>query len=151
MAEFTSLRTELQKLILPVLTSNVDRTVTCIGTGFVIVANGRQAHMITAAHVMKKVREIENPHPTHHPTTPEIFLPVRYRYELHRAKPRALYYDEAKGAHGALIEASLGMTKADLELCSIRFQDDVPEDVQFLTRFGLDTSPVGYSHSVMRK
>jgi len=49
-----------------------------------------------------------------------------------------MYYDE--GVEHKTVEACLDMPKTDLALCRIRFEDDVPEDIQFQTRFGIDTS-----------
>jgi hypothetical protein len=49
-----------------------------------------------------------------------------------------MYYDEGVGHK--TVETCLDMPKTDLALCRIRFEDDVPEDIQFQTRFGIDTS-----------
>ena len=115
-----------------------DGTVSCVGTGFLIAANGRHAHMVTAAHVVGHLRKIENPYSRHHPSTPEFFRPPVFRFELRRTIPRAMYYDEGVGHK--TVETCLDMPKTDLALCRIRFEDDVPEDIQFQTRFGIDTS-----------
>jgi hypothetical protein len=139
--EARQLRLQLQKLILPIVATQLDGTVSCVGTGFLIVANGRHAHMVTAAHVVDHLRKIENPYSRHHPSTPEFFRPQVFRFELRRTIPRAMYYDGETGRK-AVIEACLDMPKTDLALCRIRFEDDVPEDIQFQTRFGIDTSPV---------
>jgi hypothetical protein len=40
------LRLQLQKLILPIVTTHLDGTVCCVGTGFLIVANGRHAEAV---------------------------------------------------------------------------------------------------------
>src|ERR1700730_2123272 len=67
-AEAHQLRLQLQKLILPIVATQRDGTVNCVGTGFLIAANGRYAHMVTAAHVVGHLRKIENPYSRHHPT-----------------------------------------------------------------------------------
>jgi Trypsin-like peptidase domain len=134
------LRLELQKLIMPILATRTDGKVKCIGTGFLIVVNGRRALMVTAAHNIDFVRKVENPHPAHHLST--LFRVEKHRFELHKTRPRAMYYHSGDEAHKALIEASVEMPNADLALCSITFEDDVPDDLQFQTRFGIDTSPV---------
>jgi hypothetical protein len=147
--EVTELRQELQKLILPILVTHINGTVTCIGTGFLIAANGRRALMVTAAHNMDCVRKIEDPYPAHHPTTPDFFRLEKHRFELHKTKPRAMYCHSGSEAHKALIEASVEMPKADLALCSLRFEDDVPGDVQFQTRLAIDTSPVRVNEPII--
>jgi hypothetical protein len=139
--EARKLRRQLQKLILPIVATQLDGAVSCVGTGFLIVANGRHAHMVTAAHVVAHLRKIENPYSPHHPSTPEFFRPQVFRFPLHRTIPRALYYDGAVG-YGAVIEAFLDMPKTDLALCRIAFEDAVPADIQYQTRFAIDTSPV---------
>jgi hypothetical protein len=145
--EVPELRRELQKLILPILVTHIDGTVTCIGTGFLIVVSGRRALMVTAAHNVDCVRKIENPHPAHHLST--LFRVEKHRFELHKTRPRAMYYHSGKEAHKALIEASVEMPNADVALCRIKFEDDVPNDVEFQTRFGIDTSPVCINDQVI--
>jgi hypothetical protein len=83
--EVPELRRELQKLILPILVTHLDGAVTCIGTGFLIVVNGRQALMVTAAHNIDCIRKIENPHRAHHPST--LFRVEKHRFELHKTRP----------------------------------------------------------------
>jgi hypothetical protein len=69
---YESLRVALQKLVLPIISTDQGNN-HCIGTGFLPVANGRHAHMVTAAHVMDKLRKLDNPYPRHHPTMPDFF------------------------------------------------------------------------------
>jgi hypothetical protein len=115
------LRQQLQKLIMPILATRRDGKVKCIGTGFLIVTDGRQALMVTAAHNFDWIRKIDNLNLAYYPSVPESFRPEIYRFELRNTKPRAMYYSGGK-AHKALIEATVQMTKADLALCSIPVQ-----------------------------
>jgi Trypsin-like peptidase domain len=134
-------RLRLQKHILPILVTLPDGHVKCIGTGFISLANGRQAHLITAAHVIDEIRKLDDPYPKHHLTTPSCFLPVVYRHELQYARPQAVYFD-GTAAHVATIEAALEMGKVDIALCSVRLNDNVGSAVVFPSRFALDTTPI---------
>jgi hypothetical protein len=139
---YESLRVALQKLVLPIISTDQGNNHTCIGTGFLPVANGRHAHMVTAPHVMDKLRKLDNTYPRHHPTTPEFFRPVVYRFEIRKTRPQVIYYDADRGAYLASIQAWLEMPKVDLAYCRIAFDDSVPANVQFQARFGLNTTPV---------
>jgi hypothetical protein len=141
-------RIDLQKHILPILVTLPDGNINCVGTGFVSVANGRQAHFVTAAHVLDEIRKIDNPHPKHHPSMPDIMRPVLYRSELKCAKPRAIYFD-GTSAHIAAIEAAVEMSKVDVALCSIRFNDDVPSDIAFTSRFAFDSAPIKTDETIV--
>jgi hypothetical protein len=131
-------RLQLQKHILPIVVTFPDGSVDCIGTGFISVANGKQVHLITAAHVIEEIRKIDDPYPKSHLSMPEDFRAAVYRFELKHAKPRALYFD-GKTAHIANIEAAIEMPKADIALCSIRFDD--ASDTTFMSRLILDSNP----------
>ena len=133
-------RLELQKHVLPILVTLPGGNVECIGTGFITLTNGRQAHLITAAHVIEEIRKIDRPHPKHHLSTPNILLPVVHRFELQHARPQAIFFDGTR-PHVAIIEAAMEMANFDIALCSIRFNDDVGSDVVFASRFALDTTP----------
>ena len=85
-------RVQLQKHILPIVVTLPDGSVDCIGTGFISVANGKQAHLITAAHVVEEIRKIDDPYPKHHLSMPKDFRTAVYRFELKHAKPRALIF-----------------------------------------------------------
>jgi hypothetical protein len=139
-------RVQLQKHILPIVVTFLDGSVDCIGTGFISVANGKQAHLITAAHVMEEIRKIDDPYPKHHLSMPKDFRTAVYRFELKHAKPRALYFD-GKAAHVANIAASIEMPKVDIALCSIRL--DETSDATFTSRFVLDSSPVTVGEKVI--
>jgi hypothetical protein len=69
------LKKALRSVVLPILALERDRRHTCIGTGFVVAARGREALLVTAAHVIKRIREIDSPYPRHHPSTPDFFSP----------------------------------------------------------------------------
>ena len=141
-------RLELQKHVLPILVTLPGGIVECIGTGFIIFTKGRHAHLITAAHVIDEIRKIDSPHPKHHLSTPKILLPEVHRFELKRAKPRAIYFDGTT-VHVAIIEAAMEMAKSDIALCSIRLNDNVGSGVAFASRFALDTTPVGVEEPII--
>jgi hypothetical protein len=122
----------------------------CIGTGFITVANGRQAHLVTAAHVVHQIKTEDRPIPRHSLSTPDFFRAAEYRIELRRVIPQALFYDSEGGsAYPALIEAFLEMPKAELAICSITFGTEVPNDVRFETRLALNTTPVAEGDTVI--
>ena len=105
--------------------------------------------MVTAAYNMDYVRKIEDPYLADHPTIPDFFRLEKHKFELHKARPRAMYYHSGSEAHKALIEASVEMPKAGLALCSVRFEDDVPGDIQFETRLAIDTSPIRVNEPII--
>jgi hypothetical protein len=133
-------RLGLQKHILPILATFADGSVDCIGTGFITYANGRQAHLVTAAHVIEEIRKIDNPDLIRNLSIPNILRRILYRFEIKHARPRAIYFDGTT-AHAATIEAAVEMAKVDLALCSIRFDDNAASEAAFTSRFALDTTP----------
>jgi hypothetical protein len=142
------MRLQLQKHILPILVTTPDRVVQCIGSGFITVASGRKAHLVTAAHVVEEMRKVDNPHPKHHASAISEFLPIVHRFELRNARPRAVYFEGKKG-HSATIEAAVEMPKVDIALCNISFDDDVGAEVLFTSRLALDTTPVRVGEEVI--
>jgi len=145
----SSIGTELRKLILPIASKlRENGTIRCHGTGFVILAYGRHAYMVTAAHVIEAIRRIESPHLVHHPTTPEFFIPVRYLLQMRRVIPFVFFQDENVNGYPAIIQQCVEMKKADIALCSIEFPEYVPPNVQITTRLWLDTAPVKVGDSV---
>lgn len=139
----------MQTLVLPIVTIDTDGTAVCCGTGFVIVALGRKALMVTATHVFADVKRVERKRARHRESTPDFFRPVEFRTELVRVRPLVYFAHPNRGAFPALIEATLEMPNADLCLCSIRFRDHVPDDIKFITRFGLDTTPMSVGERVV--
>lgn len=138
---------EAHHVVLPILITQKNGDVACIGTGFVIVANGRQAMMITAAHVFEEIRKVEQPFSTQHPTTGYIFPEVRFLHLLKHVIPRAIYFD-GTAAHSAVIELAIEMPKPDLCVCSIRFGPEIPSEVQFIHRLPINTRPVVFGEAI---
>jgi hypothetical protein len=134
---------ELRRVVLPMVSKNKeDGSCRCHGTGFVIIARGQFAYVVTAAHVLEDIRRIETPNPYYHPTTPDFFRPIRFQFLLQRVTPLVLFPTDAGEVVPAIIHEAVEMPKADIALCWIEFAPSVPSTVQFEHRFCLDTRPV---------
>ena len=144
----SELRIELQKHVLPIVVALPDGCIECIGTGFISFANGRQAHLVTAAHIIDQIRRIDRPRSRHDPSTPDVFRTIVYRFELKQANPKAIFFDGST-AHAATIEAAVEMSKTDIALCSIRLDESVPPNVCFTSRLVFDTTPIVKGESII--
>jgi hypothetical protein len=78
---------ELSMGVLPIAAENASGKTFVLATGFIIRANGRQAYLVTAAHVVREIRKMERPNPRHHPSTPAEFISVEYRVGLPQTTP----------------------------------------------------------------
>jgi hypothetical protein len=78
-------RAELWQTVLPILLEGEDGSMEVVGTGFVVLANGRQAHLVTAGHVCKEIQRRDRPLRSH-PTALPDFIPTEYRVELRHAR-----------------------------------------------------------------
>jgi Trypsin-like peptidase domain len=68
-----------------------------IGTGFIIQASGAEALVCTAAHNFEPgIRQVQQPRPRHHPTTPPEFIPEPRPLDLGALKVRALVVKKAE-------------------------------------------------------
>lgn len=132
----------LWQTVLPIIVENEDGSMEVVGTGFVIRANGRQATLVTAGHVVSHIQKLERPNSRANPSTPPFFLAPEYRFELHRVKPFALYRHPTRGNCRVLIEACLELKQTDLALCSIRFNEISQSNMEFDAAMALDTRPV---------
>jgi hypothetical protein len=146
----SQLRTKLQKYVLPIIVTLPDGDAECIGTGFITFADGRYAHLVTAAHVIDEIRRIDNPRPRHHPSTPDIFRRITYRFEIKRAKPRAIFFNGTT-AHVAQIEAAVEMPDTDIALCKIGLGEDVPSNVLFTSRLIFDSKPISVGEPIIAR
>jgi hypothetical protein len=140
--DYDAARAELWQAVLPILFEGEDGSMEVVGTGFVVLANGRQAHLVTAGHVCQHIQSRDRP-PRSHPTALSDFIAPEYRVELRHVRPFVIYRHPTRGACRVSIEAWMDLKEADLALCSIRFGELIPPDVLFEKRFPLDTRPVG--------
>ena len=142
MADDDAMKVELWQTVLPIVVEDGDGSMEVVGTGFVILANGRQAHLVTAGHVGSYIQRKDRPNPRSHWSTPSEFRAPDYRVELRHVRPFALYRHPTRGACRVPIEAWLDLKNADLALCSIRFGEGIPPEVVFEKRLPLDSRPV---------
>jgi hypothetical protein len=142
MAATEEVKRTLMAALLPIAAEDSAGDTFVLGTGFVIQANGRQAYLVTAAHVVREFRLMERPNPRRHPSTPAMFRLEEHRFEIHRTTPFAIYQDPTRGACRVIIETCWEMESTDLALCSIRLGDGVALDIQFPRQFILDPTPV---------
>ena len=136
------MKAELRQVILPILSEDEAGGIEVVGTGFVILANKRQAHFVTAGHVGSHIQRQDRPRPRAHLSTPSDFRAPEFRTELRRVQPFVIFCHPTRGHIRVPIEAWLDLKNADLALCSIRFEDNVPSDVVFEKSLKLDSRPV---------
>src|SRR6516165_3241588 len=141
-------RAELWQTVLPILVEDEDGSMEVVGTGFVVLVKGRQAHLVTAGHVNDYIQRKDRPNPRSHWSTPRDFVAPEYRVELRNVRPFVIYRHPTRGTCRVPIEAWVDLKNADLALCSIRFGDRIPPDVLFEKRFPLDTRPVRKGESI---
>lgn len=137
--------TKLWTVILPILAADAAGDCHVLGTGFVVVG-GRRALLVTAAHVMREVRRVERPRERHHASA--FFVPAEYRFELKRTRPFVLYQHPTAGVFTVAIEGFLEIADADLALCRIQLDEDVPPEIAF-AQLVLDTRPVDPGEEVV--
>ena len=132
----------LQQVILPIIATRRDGSFTAVGTGFVICVLGRQALMLSAAHVLRQVITIDRPHNIHHSSTPPEFLVTKAQdTPLKQTRMWALYRESLSKGHLAEILVVYINDPLDIALCTVSFSDDVPEHVAFLKKLTIDSSP----------
>ena len=141
-------RAELWQTVLPIVVEDEDGSMEVVGTGFVVLVKGRQAHLVTAGHVTDHIQRKNRPNPRSRLSTPPDFVAPEYRVELRHVRPFVIYRHPTRGACRVPIEAWLGLKNADLALCSIRFGDQIPPDEVFEKAFPLDTRPVRMGESI---
>ena len=133
------LKRDLQRVLLPIMVTGEGGLLRPIGTGFVIGAFGRQALMMSAAHNFDEIRALDRPWQRHHPTS--LFYVEEMDAVLRTTHMWASYRADQRRAFLARIEKVWISNPLDIALASIVLSDDVPQDVQFGVRLGIDTRP----------
>jgi hypothetical protein len=120
-----------------------------IGTGFIIQAKGANALVCTAAHNFEPgIRQIQEPRPRHHPTTPREFLPEPRLLDLGALRVRALV-----AKNGQLESATLNWAVVDesVDLAFFSISAERPGTAPFEHQLPLsaDTPSVGAEIAVL--
>ena len=132
----------LQQVILPVLAGAPAGRLVHLGTAFVVVALGRQALLMTAAHVVREAIRLEERRAKHHPTVPPEFLGAKVTKETLRAVNLYVSYRENDTTgHLASVAHTYINDPSDIALLVVEFGTDIPANVLFISRLALDSSP----------
>lgn len=132
----------LQQVILPVLASAPAGRLKHLGSAFVVATLGRQALFMTAAHVVREAVRLEGRRSKHHSTTPPEFLTSKDTKELLQMVNLYVNYreNETKG-HLANIAHIYINGPSDIALMAAEFGPDIPENVLFISKLAIDSSP----------
>ena len=133
---------ELQRVILPIIaTGTRDGSFIPVGTAFIILALGRQALLLSAAHNFTHIAEkIDRPFDTHHPSTPLEFRVRPNGINLKETKIQAFFRErDGRGYFAQILHAYIN-TPGDIAACLAHFEDDVPANVLFDKQLAIDTT-----------
>lgn len=132
----------LQHAILPVFAAPLDGRFIHLGSCFVICALGRQALLLSAAHVFREAINVDGIRELHHPSTPTEFLVSQSSSRKLRAtRLLALYRETVSSGHFAEILDVYVNDPLDMAICSAYFPDHVPSHVTFPVKLAIDTTP----------
>jgi len=109
-----------------------------IGTAFIIGSFGETAIALTAAHVFKGVRDVQQPYQRHHPSALPEFLGDVDEICLDRKRVRALCCDH-QGLEIATITWAVWDKKSDIGILNLRVQTEGKKF--FETRYLLNDQP----------
>ncbi len=132
----------LQQVILPVFAAGLDGGLVHLGTCFVICTLGRQALMLSAAHVIRGVLTVDGVRDLHHASTPPEFRVVRSdNNSLRSTRMLVFYRDTLTSGHFAEIDHAFINDPLDVAVCSVSFPEAVPGRVSFSRQLTIDTTP----------
>lgn len=132
----------LQQVILPVFAAPLDGRLFHLGSSFVISALGRQALLLSAAHVFRQALTVDEARERHHPSTPLEFLVARSSdRNLKSTRLLVLYRERVNAGHFAEILDVYINDPFDIAVCSVYFPDSVPANVHFPSKLAIDTTP----------
>ncbi len=118
--------------------SSPDGYTELIGSGFIILADGRNALVMTAAHNFHFAETIQKPRKHHHLTTlPEFQTHRGNIFSVEREKLRAVYMSNSH-VEACIIEGVSIVPELDIALCAIKFQE-IYDGPGFSYNFGLDS------------
>lgn len=132
---------QLKQSVLPIIAVAGDARMNPVGSAFVIaVPEPKTALVLTAAHVINFVHDIESRGQYHHPTITTEFRPKPQSYIN---LDRTMVYVGVRGNSGMVLAEmiqSWHTTVSDVALMLVKIRDD--DDVSFNYRLSLDTRPV---------
>ncbi|MBI4426605.1 MAG: trypsin-like peptidase domain-containing protein [Candidatus Kerfeldbacteria bacterium] len=139
----------LQQVILPVLASTPGKFIH-LGSAFVIAALGRQALLMTAAHVIREGAQLDGHRPKHHPSAlPQFVNSSNTQTFLRTAKLHVNYREDESKGHLADIVHTYINDPSDIALLAVGFPSHIPEKVLFRSRLSLDSSPPAVGTSII--
>lgn len=132
----------LQQVILPVLAIVPIGRLVHFGSAFVVAALGRQALLMTAAHVIREAVQLDGNRPKHHSSSlPEFLSPWITNQPLRAVKLHVLYRENEANGHLAKVTNTYINDPSDIALLAVEFGSDIPGNVLFHSRLTLDSSP----------
>jgi hypothetical protein len=135
-------KTLLQSVILPVFAASLDGRLVHLGTAFVICTLGRQALLLSAAHVFRQALAVDGSREQHHPSTPLEFLTHRSTERgLKSTRLLALITDSLRRRYFADIPDVYINDPFDIAVCSLSLPGHVPPHVKLRNSLALDTTP----------
>jgi hypothetical protein len=132
----------LQQVILPVLVATPSGGLIHLGSAFVIAVLGRQALLMTAAHVLQEAVRLDENRPKHHPSALPEFVDSAIKKQLRHTGKVYVAYRESEGqSHLACAGQTYINDPSDIALLAVEFASDIPDNVNFRSRLTLDSSP----------
>lgn len=144
-----------KRVILPIVVTCTDGHYEPIGTAFVILAAGKDAIALSAAHNFHYIaREVDGGYDTCDPTTPPEFRPRKQDIKFRSTEARVIYPDIRGEMHLPYISRAYVDMPSDIAVCILKIPDNLPVDLVFDQWLGLNSAPpivgtrvaaVGYS------
>jgi hypothetical protein len=129
----------LKSVIWPILATKPNGLLEPVGTAFVIGTYGREALVLSAAHVFDHIRTIDEPYELHHPSTP--FRILKAEKNLKTTTMRVICKID-QGFYFGTIQRVWMTDPLDIAVAGVRLDDDVPQVLKFQERLGLHSAPV---------
>jgi hypothetical protein len=133
---------DLRRVVLPIVAINSKWRVEAIGTAFVVLAFGKYAIALTAAHCLQHIARLDAPYPrSYNSVPPWLPRPVVTDIDLEDYKGRVLYPDATGNYQALYLAKAYAIQPSDIAVCRLEVPHKLETTVKFEKRLIIDSSP----------
>jgi hypothetical protein len=144
------LEAELKEMVLPLLGMTRDGALHGIGTTFVIGCSGRTAILLTAAHNVEAIEQLDAPRQRFHPSTPPEFRPKRKPEVFLKTTRVYALYDRDGRSHLCPVGQFWFLPELDIAICWTDLDgSDAAADLMFRYKMRIASRPLPVGTPIM--